>query len=103
MAPTISPIPTAKFSLFEISKTLWFVLKSVNFLRSILRIIHVETNCGGIMDIYLEPYRRNERLVIVGQGGRDEIAGLGYGGIFWNYNISNRGTNLKNSSNVRTH
>ncbi len=35
--------------------------------------IHVETNCGGIMDIYLEPYRRNERLVIVGQGGRDEI------------------------------
>jgi xanthine dehydrogenase accessory factor len=35
--------------------------------------IHVETNCGGIMDIYLEPYKRNERLVIVGQGGRDEI------------------------------
>ncbi len=35
--------------------------------------IHVETNCGGIMDIYLEPYRRNERLVIIGQGGRDEI------------------------------
>lgn len=35
--------------------------------------IHVETNCGGIMDIYLEPYKRNERLVLVGQGGRDEI------------------------------
>lgn len=35
--------------------------------------IHVETNCGGIMDVYLEPYRRNERLVIIGQGGRDEI------------------------------
>ncbi len=35
--------------------------------------IHVETNCGGIMDIYLEPYRRNERLVIIGQGGKDEI------------------------------
>lgn len=35
--------------------------------------IHVETNCGGIMDIYLEPYKRGERLVIVGQGGRDEI------------------------------
>ena len=32
-----------------------------------------------------------------------EIAGLGYGGIFWNYNTSNRGTNLKNSGNVRTH
>lgn len=35
--------------------------------------IHVETNCGGIMDIYLEPYRRNERMVLVGHGGRDEI------------------------------
>jgi xanthine dehydrogenase accessory factor len=35
--------------------------------------IHVETNCGGIMDIYLEPYKRSERLVIIGQGGRDEI------------------------------
>ena len=35
--------------------------------------IHVETNCGGIMDVYLEPYKRNERLVILGQGGRDEI------------------------------
>jgi xanthine dehydrogenase accessory factor len=35
--------------------------------------IHVETNCGGIMDVYLEPYKRNERLVLIGQGGRDEI------------------------------
>ena len=35
--------------------------------------IHVETNCGGIMDIFLEPFKRNERLVIIGQGGRDEI------------------------------
>lgn len=35
--------------------------------------IHVETNCGGIMDIYLEPYKRNERLVLIGQAGKDEI------------------------------
>lgn len=35
--------------------------------------IHVETNCGGVMDIYLEPYRRNERLILIGQGGKDEI------------------------------
>ncbi|EQB64481.1 MAG: hypothetical protein AMDU3_IPLC00004G0059 [Thermoplasmatales archaeon I-plasma] len=35
--------------------------------------IHVETNCGGVMDIFLEPFKRNERLVIIGQGGRDEI------------------------------
>ncbi len=35
--------------------------------------VHVETNCGGIMDIYLEPFKKNERLVIIGQGGRDEI------------------------------
>ena len=35
--------------------------------------IHVETNCGGVMDIFLETFKRNERLVIIGQGGRDEI------------------------------
>ncbi len=35
--------------------------------------IHVETDCGGGMDIYIEPYLPKERLVIVGQGGRDEI------------------------------
>ncbi|MEM0155213.1 MAG: XdhC family protein [Thermoplasmataceae archaeon] len=35
--------------------------------------IHVETFCGGIMDIFLEPFFPSERLVIIGQGGRDEI------------------------------
>jgi len=35
--------------------------------------IHVETFCGGIMDIFLEPFRPSERLVIVGQGGKDDI------------------------------
>ncbi len=35
--------------------------------------IFVETNCGGTMDIYVEPYLPPHRLMIVGQGGRDEI------------------------------
>ena len=35
--------------------------------------IYVETNCGGVMEIYVEPYLPPHRLVIVGQGGRDEL------------------------------
>lgn len=35
--------------------------------------IHVETNCGGKMEIYIEPYAPQERLVIVGPGGREEV------------------------------
>lgn len=35
--------------------------------------IHVETNCGGTMEIYVEPYLPALRLVIVGQGGKDEV------------------------------
>lgn len=35
--------------------------------------IHVETNCGGSMDIYVEPYLPQQRLVLVGQGGKDEV------------------------------
>ncbi len=35
--------------------------------------IHVETNCGGNMDIYVEPYLPVQRLVIVGQGGKDDV------------------------------
>lgn len=35
--------------------------------------IYVETNCGGTMEIYVEPYLPPHRLVIVGQGGRDEL------------------------------
>ncbi len=36
--------------------------------------IYVETNCGGTLEIYVEPYLPPHRLVVVGQGGRDEIA-----------------------------
>lgn len=35
--------------------------------------IHVETFCGGIMDIFLEPYNPAQRLVLIGQGGKDDV------------------------------
>jgi xanthine dehydrogenase accessory factor len=35
--------------------------------------IHVETNCGGTMEIYLEPYLPTERLIVIGQGGKDDV------------------------------
>jgi xanthine dehydrogenase accessory factor len=35
--------------------------------------IYVETFCGGMMEVYVEPYLPSERLVIVGQGGKDDV------------------------------
>lgn len=35
--------------------------------------IHVETNCGGEMDVYVEPYLPQQRLILVGQGGKDDV------------------------------
>ena len=35
--------------------------------------VHVETNCGGMMEIYVEPYLPSERLILIGQGGKDDI------------------------------
>jgi xanthine dehydrogenase accessory factor len=35
--------------------------------------IHVETNCGGSMEIYIEPYLPQQRLILIGQGGKDEV------------------------------
>jgi xanthine dehydrogenase accessory factor len=35
--------------------------------------IFVETFCGGTIDVFLEPFKPFERLVIIGQGGRDEV------------------------------
>lgn len=35
--------------------------------------IHVETFCGGTMEIYVEPYLPSERLVVIGQGGKDDV------------------------------
>lgn len=35
--------------------------------------IWVQTNCGGTLEIYVEPMLPSHRLVIIGQGGKDEI------------------------------
>ncbi len=35
--------------------------------------IHVETNCGGAMEIYIEPYLPQQRLILIGQGGKDDV------------------------------
>jgi xanthine dehydrogenase accessory factor len=35
--------------------------------------IHVETNCGGTMDVYIEPYLPQQRLILIGQGGKDDV------------------------------
>lgn len=35
--------------------------------------IHVETNCGGMMEIYVEPFLPPDRLIIIGEGGRDPV------------------------------
>ena len=35
--------------------------------------IYVETFCGGMMEVYVEPYLPSDRLVIIGQGGKDEV------------------------------
>lgn len=35
--------------------------------------VHVETDCGGMLEVYVEPYVPRERLIILGQGGRDDV------------------------------
>ncbi|MGI0070957.1 MAG: XdhC family protein [Thermoplasmata archaeon] len=35
--------------------------------------IWVQTNCGGVLEVYLEPMVPTHRLVLVGQGGRDDV------------------------------
>jgi xanthine dehydrogenase accessory factor len=35
--------------------------------------VHVETNCGGKMEIYIEPYLPQQRLILIGQGGKDDV------------------------------
>lgn len=35
--------------------------------------IFVETFCGGTIDVFLEPFKPFERLVIIGQGGKDDV------------------------------
>jgi xanthine dehydrogenase accessory factor len=59
---------TVKVFLEGVEDSVGVVLKGVSEDE-----IHVETNCGGAMEIYVEPYLPQERLVIIGQGGRDEV------------------------------
>lgn len=35
--------------------------------------IFVETFCGGTIDVFLEPFKPLERMVIIGQGGKDDV------------------------------
>ena len=35
--------------------------------------IYVETNCGGTLEVFVEPMLPAERLVIIGQGGKDDV------------------------------
>lgn len=35
--------------------------------------IWVQTNCGGTLEVYIEPMFPTERLILIGQGGRDDV------------------------------
>ncbi|MGC8505657.1 MAG: XdhC family protein [Thermoplasmata archaeon] len=35
--------------------------------------IHVETFCGGIMEVFIEPFRPGHRVILISSGGRDEV------------------------------
>lgn len=35
--------------------------------------IWVQTNCGGTLEVYIEPMLPSHRLVVVGQGGKDDV------------------------------
>ena len=35
--------------------------------------IYVETDCGGTLEVFVEPMLPTERLIVVGQGGRDDV------------------------------
>lgn len=37
--------------------------------------IWVQTNCGGVLEVYIEPMLPTQRLIIVGQGGKDDLEG----------------------------
>jgi xanthine dehydrogenase accessory factor len=35
--------------------------------------IHVETFCGGVMEVFIEPFTQRKRAIIMSSGGKDEI------------------------------
>ncbi|MEM0120176.1 MAG: XdhC family protein [Thermoprotei archaeon] len=36
--------------------------------------LYVETNCGGNMEIFIDPYTKRDRLIVISDGGRDDVA-----------------------------
>jgi len=59
---------TVKVFLESVEDAIGGVLKSQNEDE-----IHVETNCGGTMEIYIEPYLPSQRLILVGHGGKEDV------------------------------
>jgi len=59
---------TVKVYLEKVEDSVGAVLKSQSENE-----IHVETNCGGSLEIYLEPYLPQQRLILIGQGGKDDV------------------------------
>jgi len=59
---------TVKIFLESVENSVGAVLKSQNEDE-----VHVETNCGGTMEIYVEPYLPQQRLILIGQGGKDDV------------------------------
>jgi xanthine dehydrogenase accessory factor len=59
---------TVKVFLENVEDSVGAVLKSQNEDE-----IHVETNCGGALEIYLEPYLPQLKLILIGQGGKDDV------------------------------
>jgi len=35
--------------------------------------IYVETDCGGTLEVFVEPMMPTERVILIGQGGRDDV------------------------------
>lgn len=78
--PESAIVPSAKKTMRTGSpKTVKVYLESVeDAVGAVLKSqsedeIHVETNCGGMMELYLEPYLPPRRLVLIGQGGKDDV------------------------------
>lgn len=59
---------TVKVYLESVDKAVEGLVKSQNEDE-----IHVETNCGGTMEVFVEPFAAQERLILVGQGGKDDV------------------------------
>jgi xanthine dehydrogenase accessory factor len=59
---------TVKIYLESVEDAVGAVVKSVSEDE-----IHVETNCGGTMDVYIEPYLPQPRLILIGDGGKNDV------------------------------